>query len=324
MDLFSKAIMGMILAYCAFVLIASSNGGGGISTDNSASYSSGNGGFFSFLFGSKKTVFFSRDVGTLGTVKPARRIFNLGGEEGIKLTSEDIQERKTIKEIKEEITIKNNLLSEQTRKISFVTPAKYKDIFIEFDLNAKYHSMGDLTISVNNNTAYSSKKGGPVSFSIPIEYMNLTNTHEIEISAGKSENIIGKTEYVIENFRISAQKDTIEKTFPIPLENYEIDGWNVGVLDFVVEDAVRNSPLQVIINNNIIYSQKPLPLEKYEETFSNLEAQMMPKENIVIFSTNKDSGYILNNVHLSVKYYDTDTVSNKKYSFYLHESDIKL
>ncbi|RLG13876.1 MAG: hypothetical protein DRN66_03330 [Candidatus Nanohalarchaeota archaeon] len=312
MDLFSKTIMGGIILYFAFVIATSADIGGG------------NGfGFLDSIFGSKKIVFFSKDIGPIGSVKPARRIFNLGGDEGINLSAGGKEKRTAIKEI-DEMKITHSLFSSQTRTVDFETPGEYKAILIEFNLNATYHSMGDLIINVDNTTIYQSKKKNVrVSFEIPEDIINSSKSHIITINADKSKNIIGKTEYIIKNFRINALKDASEISFPIPLENYEIEGWHQGTIDFVAEEAVRNSPLQIIINNNIIYNQKPLPLEKYELSFSNLQAQMMPKENKIVFSTKTDSSYVLKNIHLSVKYYDTDTISDKMYSFYLDDDDIK-
>ncbi|MCK5477153.1 MAG: hypothetical protein KAI55_04495, partial [Candidatus Aenigmarchaeota archaeon] len=314
MDLFSKTIMGGIIIYFAFVIMFSlsdgSDGGDGF-------------GFFDSLFGSKKTVFLSKDVGTFGTVKSARRIFNLGGESGVNISSGKKQDE-IIKEIGEDMEITAMLFSKQGQTIYFERPANFENIFVGFNVDGKYSSMGDLIVKIGNNTIYRSKDKGLVCFTIPEESLNSTGSYNITIIADKSENVFGKTHYIISDLKIIAQKDVFEVFFPIPLEDYEIDGWNEGIIDFIVEEAVRSSPLEIIINNNVVYSQKPLPMEKYEMTFSNLEAKMMPKENIVVFSTKSDSNYILSNVHISVKYYDTDTVTNKKYSFYLSEKDINL
>ncbi|OYT33885.1 MAG: hypothetical protein B6U87_02820 [Candidatus Aenigmarchaeota archaeon ex4484_52] len=311
MDLFSKTVFGAIVLYFLFVIAATSDTG------------SGSGGFFSDLFGSKETIFLSKPGGDLGEVKSSRRIFNLGIGEKINLSAGKKQ-NKTIKKIQEEINIESSVLSEKHRIIEFQAPAHYDKIFMVFNVNPKFDSMGNLVIAINNKTIYSERpKNNTIFLEIPKKLIELKK-NTLKISAEKSQNILGKTHYAIEDFKIKYETPYMNKvSFPIALENYEIKGWHSGKIKFVVEEAIRNSPLEIIINNNIICRKKPFALNDYEINFSNLEAKMMPKENELVFTTKPDSQYVLSNIHLIIKYYDTDTISKKIYNFNLLDRDIE-
>jgi hypothetical protein len=112
--------------------------------------------------------------------------------------------------------------------------------------------------------------------------------------------------YFLKNIKLSAEdKDFHVFVKKFSLKDFELRGFDRAELNFFVEDAIRDDPLSININNKTIFSERVVARAlPYTIIFQSQEADLKVGENTIEIQTGNTSAYKIENLLLRVFYFD--------------------
>ena len=248
-----------------------------------------------------KVVVFKDRIGSVGNVKEAQRVMDLGSFSVGYNLGEDVLADEDV------VWIQNGLFVSKvySRGFEVLNP---KMAVLRFYVNDS-NGYGRLIVEVNGKEVYSNYSLGWVEIQI---YDFKEGYNEINIYAESSGmRMWAPTTYQLLNLELVVNdfKDNRVK-IPFVVEDYEFNGWRNGFLSFYVTDSKPSRDLKVLINDVPVYSGRPYASdEPIKVDVSKYEDNLRMGENFVEFyvdSEDRDSYYDINSVLLKFFFYGSD------------------
>ncbi len=255
----------------------------------------------------KEHIVFEGRIGAIGQVTENLRNIPLGDFE-VGYTVGD----NTIKQ-EDSITIQNGWFAANSEEMTFEAKEAQKAVLL-FDV-ADTNNYGQLVLYFNGKM-YIVNTTEKTAHRFEFEDMNTENTLTITATSS-GPKFWAPTTYILENVKLVVEEYGVQQRIvPFDVYNYEASGWSRGKISFFVDEAIKNNPLFVEINNYKVYEEKPLGSETvYEKSFTVLDTKLKAGENIISFSSGKDSTYSVKNAELTLFFYSSGEAVSKTRSF---------
>lgn len=183
---------------------------------------------------------------------------------------------------------------------------------------------GDVYVKVNNEQLFSEPLIATGSPEIEIPQSALkTGINRFEIGVERN-SFFGSTEYAIEEVeaRVNDRKfHDYEDNFQI--YSYELEDYVESPLTFTITDSVKTSPLEISVNDQIVYSKGQVRSQN-EVEITPRSANLTPGSNEITFSTEKPSEYNIENAQMVMRYIGNVERQNIEFDFELNDGQIDL
>jgi hypothetical protein len=223
---------------------------------------------------------------------------------------------------REEVTVSDKLLGGQTETINY-NATQPQTGNVSFEVLGK-NGDGRLTVKVNGETIFSNYLVSTADETIEIPSGALdSGMNTIQVGASRA-GFFGSLEYALEDFEVvvnDRKYHDYETSFR--MYEYEVQDFDTAELNFRIPpgQATKNSPLEVYVNDNRLFSQRTVRGEQsIEVTPQNSDLQ--PGYNEIRFETNSDSAYTLEQASLSVRYRGAVQLEEIEDAFSLNETQL--
>lgn len=245
----------------------------------------------------KTQTLFEEDFGSIGKVNTTFRRIRMN-DFSVGVT----RSNRTVEEV-EEVEIKNGFFGENSRTIKF-DAENPKSAYLSFEVYDT-NLYGDLKVIVNGEEDVSSKMMTGITPNLKLENVKKgKNTVKIK-AEGPGLRFWAPNLYILKDLELKVNDyghHSFSKVFNV--FEYELRGFSHGEFKFFVDEARRNSNLDLKVNGRKIYSQKPLrrPLP-YRVRFQANNTDLNLGENTFKFSTGENSEYHIDNPRLNLFYF---------------------
>jgi len=181
---------------------------------------------------------------------------------------------------------------------------------------------GNLIVKVNNKVVYN-QKTNPGRINIPVEKDLLTNYNVVEIRAGMPGLQFWSTSvYRIEKIQFGINLyGSEEKTYNFQMFGSELNSFTEGRIAFDVDEREGNGNMIIKINGRTVFNG--VPSGSFSKTFELFDVGLVNGNNVITFSTEKDTTYKLDDVELIVTHKEKGEKS-KSFVFTITDDDMRL
>ncbi|MFQ3308655.1 MAG: hypothetical protein ACI977_000899 [Candidatus Nanohaloarchaea archaeon] len=223
---------------------------------------------------------------------------------------------------REEITLSDKLFGSQKETI-YYNATQPRSGNITFEVLGK-NGDGRISVKVNGETVFNNYLVATAEEEVEIPEGALNpGTNTITIEAKRS-GFFGSLEYVLEDFELvvnDRKYHDYETSFR--MYEYEIKDFDTAQLNFRIPpgQSTKNSPLEVYVNDNRVFSQTTVRGEHNVE-LTPQNSDLQPGYNEIRFETDSDSAYTLESTALSVRYRGAVQLEEVEEGFSLNESQL--
>lgn len=224
---------------------------------------------------------------------------------------------------RQEVTISDRLLGGETQTIKY-NATQPRSGNITFEVLGKQGS-GQLTVTVNGETVFNQYLVGTAEETVEIPDGALkSGMNTIKVSANRDGFFTGNIEYVLEDFEVKVNDrkyHDYETSFR--MYDYELQDFDTAQLELSIPPgaATKNSPLEIYVNDNRLFSQTTVRGTQTVEVTPN-NADLQPGYNEIRFETESDSAYTIDSAVLSVRYRGAVQLEEVEQSFSLNQTEL--
>lgn len=223
---------------------------------------------------------------------------------------------------RQELSLSDKLLGGQKQTINY-NATQPEGGNITFEVLGK-KGEGRLFVKVNGETIFNKYLVATADEKVEISAAALqTGMNTITVGAKRS-GFLGSLEYVLEDFEVvvnDRKYHDYETSFR--MYEYEVKDFDTAQLNFRIPpgQATKNSPLEVYVNDNRVFSQKTVRGE-HSVDITPQNSDLSPGYNTIRFETESDSAYTLEQAVMSVRYRGAVQLEEVEDGFSLSEGEL--
>ncbi|PSG98693.1 MAG: hypothetical protein BRC29_01035 [Nanohaloarchaea archaeon SW_7_43_1] len=183
---------------------------------------------------------------------------------------------------------------------------------------------GDVYVEVNDRRLYSEPLIATGSPRIEVPQTALKpGINRFEIGVERN-SFFGSTEYALEEVetRVNDRKfHDYEDNFQV--YSYELQDYVESPLTFTITKSLKASPLEIIINDQTVYSKDQVRSQN-EVEITPRNANLTPGSNEITFSTDKPSRYDIENAQMTIRYIGNVERQNIEFDFPINNNQLDL